>query len=86
MIPDKTKIYIALPQDRDAVVTILARNGYTVRQGKEKKGKSKAYEKYVEFWRDNVGTAGANHLDQMDAATVNPAAVSGIEIPVPHSE
>lgn len=45
-----TKIYIALPQDRDAVVTILARNGYTVRQGKEKKGKT--YEKYVEYWRE----------------------------------
>ena len=45
-----TKVYISLPQDRDAVVTILARNGYTVRQGKEKKGKS--YEKYVEFWKE----------------------------------
>ena len=46
----KTKIYIGLPQDRDAVVTVLARNGYTVRQGKEKKGKT--YEKYVEFWKE----------------------------------
>lgn len=45
-----TKVYISLPQDRDAVVTILARNGYTVRQGKEKRGK--AYDKYVEFWRE----------------------------------
>ena len=44
------KIYISLPQDRDAVVMVLARNGYTVRQGKEKKGK--VYEKYVEFWKD----------------------------------
>ena len=44
------KIEVALPQDRDAVVTILARNGYTVRQGKEKKGKS--YVKYVEFWKE----------------------------------
>lgn len=44
------KIYIAQPQDRDAVVTVLARNGYTVRQGKEKRGK--AYEKYVEFWKE----------------------------------
>ena len=47
---NKQKIYIALPQDRDAVVTILARNGYTVRQGKEKRGK--AYDKYVEFWKE----------------------------------
>ena len=46
----KTKNYIGLPQDRDAVVTVLARNGYTVRQGKEKKGKT--YEKYVEFWKE----------------------------------
>lgn len=46
----KTKIYIGLSQDRDAVVTVLARNGYTVRQGKEKKGKT--YEKYVEFWKE----------------------------------
>lgn len=44
------KIYISLPQDRDAVVTVLARNGYTVRQGKEKRGKT--YEKYVEFWKE----------------------------------
>lgn len=44
------KIYISLPQDRDAVVMVLARNGYTVRQGKEKKGK--IYEKYVEFWKE----------------------------------
>ena len=48
---DKTKIYIALPQDRDSVVTILARNGYTVRQGREKRGK--IYEKYVEFWKED---------------------------------
>lgn len=44
------KIEVALPQDRDAVVTILARNGYTVRQGKERKGKT--YVKYVEFWKE----------------------------------
>lgn len=51
-----TKVYIGLPQDRDAVVTILARNGYTVRQGKEKVGK--AYAKYVEFWKEGEdGTA-----------------------------
>lgn len=49
----KTRVYISLPQDRDAVVTALARNGYTVRQGKEKKGK--VYEKYVEFWKEEPG-------------------------------
>jgi hypothetical protein len=47
---ESVKIEIALPQDRDAVVTILARNGYTVRQTKVKKGK--AYVKYVEFWKE----------------------------------
>lgn len=47
---NSVKIFISLPQDRDAVVTVLARNGYTVRQGKEKRGKT--YEKYVEFWRE----------------------------------
>ncbi len=45
------RVYIGLPQDRDAVVTVLARNGYTVRQGKERKGK--VYEKYVEFWKED---------------------------------
>lgn len=50
------KIYIALPQDRDVVVTVLARNGYTVRQGKEKRGKT--YEKYVEFWKEGENGKG----------------------------
>lgn len=30
------KLYIAKAEDRDAAVVVLARNGYTVRQGKEK--------------------------------------------------
>lgn len=47
---NRVRIYISLPQDRDTVVTVLAKNGYTVRQGKEKRGK--AYEKYVEFWKE----------------------------------
>lgn len=52
----KTRIYISSPQDRDAVVMVLARNGYTVRQGKERKGKT--YEKFVEFWKEGEdGTA-----------------------------
>lgn len=37
------KLYISKAEDRDAVVVILARNGYTVRQGKEKQtGKTNA--------------------------------------------
>lgn len=62
----KQKIYIALPQDRDAVVTILARNGYTVRQGKERRGKT--YDKFVEFCKEgephgNDRTTGADSSD-----------------------
>ena len=45
-----TRIYIAAPGDRDAVVAVLARNGYTVRQGREKSGKS--YKWFVEFWKE----------------------------------
>ena len=44
------RIEVALPQDRDAVVMILARNGYTVRQTKARKGKT--YVKYVEYWKE----------------------------------
>jgi len=32
------KLYISNAADRDAAVVILARNGYTVRQGREKDG------------------------------------------------
>lgn len=71
----RTRIYISLPQDRDAVVIVLARNGYTVRQGKEKKGKA-GYTKYVEFWEEgkadgNDRATGTNSADQMDAAAVD---------------
>lgn len=31
------KLYITKAEDRDTVLMILGRNGYTVRQGKEKK-------------------------------------------------
>ena len=48
---DPTRIYITAPSDRDAVVTILARNGYTVRQGREKNGKS--YKWFVEYWKED---------------------------------
>lgn len=45
------KIYIAAPGDRDAVVAVLARNGYTVRQGRERSGK--AYKYFVEYFRED---------------------------------
>lgn len=43
------KIYVEQSADRDAMVTILARNGYTVRQGKEKQGSK--YLRFVEYWK-----------------------------------
>lgn len=46
-----TRLEIEKADDRDAVVQILARNGYTVRQVKEKVGKNTRYNYYVEFWR-----------------------------------
>ena len=45
------KIDCELKADRDALVMILARNGYTVRVGREKRGASKNYTYYVEYWR-----------------------------------
>ena len=46
-----TRIYIAAAGDRDAVVAVLARNGYTVRQGREKSGKS--YKWFVEYYKED---------------------------------
>ena len=34
------KLYVSKAEDRDQVIVILARNGYTVRQGKEKDPRS----------------------------------------------
>ena len=42
------KLFIAKPDDRDTVLMILGRNGYTVRQGKEKKPGESKYSAYVE--------------------------------------
>ena len=42
------KLNISKAEDRDAVIVILARNGYTVRQGKEKKPGNKTYSYFVE--------------------------------------
>lgn len=50
------RLYITNPSDRDAVVAILARNGYTVRIGKEKNGRSTSYKWFVEYWRNDVGS------------------------------
>ena len=42
------KILVSKAEDRDTMVVILARNGYTVRQGKEKKPGDKTYSYFVE--------------------------------------
>lgn len=48
------KLYIAKVEDRETVIVILARNGYTVRQGKVRaEGKTFSF---VEYWRE--GSAG----------------------------
>lgn len=46
----RKKIDCASSVDRDALVSILARNGYTVRQGREKRGNAKTYVYFVEYW------------------------------------
>lgn len=42
------KLYVSKAEDRDQVIVILARNGYTVRQGKEKKPETKQTVAFVE--------------------------------------
>jgi hypothetical protein len=43
------KLYIGNAADRDSVIVILARNGYTVRQGKEKPPGAKTAVSFVEY-------------------------------------
>ena len=49
------KIDCAKAADRDELVRILAANGYTVRQGREKRGKSSVYTYFVEYWKETEG-------------------------------
>ena len=46
------KIKVAKAEDRDTMVVILARNGYTVRQSKEKRNGEKTFIHYVEVIED----------------------------------
>lgn len=46
------KLKISKPEDRDAVIVILARNGYTVRQGREKRPGEKTATSFVEVVED----------------------------------
>ena len=52
---NKKKIDCSAAPDRDALVSILARNGYTVRHGKEKRDKTNAYTYFVEYWGKDDG-------------------------------
>lgn len=47
------RIDCAKDSDRDDLVVILARNGYCVRIGRERRGKSNSgvWAYYVEYWR-----------------------------------
>lgn len=51
-MPERFKIDCATPGDRDTLVTILAKNGYTVRHGREKRGKGNSYTHFVEYWKE----------------------------------
>ena len=46
----KNKLHITKPDDRESVIVILARNGYTVRQGREKDHGTGKTVSYVEYW------------------------------------
>lgn len=49
----KERIHITKPDDRESVIVILARNGYTVRQGREKDSKTGKTVAFVEYWRES---------------------------------
>lgn len=53
------KIYVASAPDRDQMVMILARNGYTVRIDKEKPTGANKYQVYVEI--EEKGEKGGQH-------------------------
>ena len=48
------KLYITKAEDRDSVIVILARNGYTVRQSSEKKAGDKRSKSFVEVITDDT--------------------------------
>lgn len=48
------KIKIYKEEDRLAVAAILIKNGYTVRQGREKRGNTKSYDYFVEYHEPKV--------------------------------
>lgn len=51
---NRQRIYCTRADERKSLVTILARNGYTVRIGKEKPAGGKAQVFFVEHWREQA--------------------------------
>lgn len=46
------KISVELKQDREALLLILAKNGYTVRQTRTKSSKGTSYNYFVEYRKE----------------------------------
>ncbi len=57
------------PEDRDTMVVILARNGYTVRQGKYKPLGEKTFVSMVEVIEKNDRERASESSHQMEPAT-----------------
>lgn len=51
------KLYVTKADDRDSMIVILARNGYTVRQGTEKPAGAKKSISFVEVIEDGKRSA-----------------------------
>ena len=49
----KNKLFVTKPEDRETIITVLARNGYTVRQGREKDQQTGRSVSFVEYWRES---------------------------------
>ena len=50
---DRNRIECSKPDDRDMLVMILARNGYTARQVKGFISEDRRYTYFVEYWKDD---------------------------------
>ncbi|MFR3076905.1 MAG: hypothetical protein ACLTNE_00920 [Intestinimonas butyriciproducens] len=48
------RIYYTRADERETLVVILTRNGYTVRAGKEPKANGKTGRLFVEYWEESV--------------------------------
>lgn len=48
----RNRIDVGKASDRETIITILAMNGYTVRQGKVKNGNRTVY--FIEYWEEKT--------------------------------